>query len=144
MSAVLSNVVSIPVVETPTVTVGQLAEHLFAARGAERAAEQARVAAEGALIAALGFDKSEGQSTETIGDLKVTIKAGTTTKVDWDKLDEILPSIPTQLHPVKIERKLDAAGVKYLAENHADLYRKVARALTVTPAKTSVTIVRVA
>jgi hypothetical protein len=132
------------VVEIPTVTVAQLAEQLFAARGAEKAAEQARIAAEGALIAALGFDKTEGQSTETIGDLKITMKASLTTKVDWAKLDEILPSIPAQLHPVKTERKLDAAGVKYLAENHADLYRKVARALSTSPAKTAVTIVRVA
>jgi len=132
------------VINIPTVTVSHLAEQLFAARAAERAAEQARVAAEGALIAALGFDKPEGQSTETIGDLKVTIKTGTTTKVDWDKLDEILPSLPESLRPVKTERKLDTAGVKYLAENHADLYRKVARALSTSPAKTSVTIVRVA
>lgn len=132
------------VVEIPTVTTQQLAEQLIAARAAEKLAEQARIAAEEALIAAVGFDKTEGQQTVTFGDLKVTIKASTTTKADWDALDKILPCLPEQLRPVKTERKLDAAGVKYLAENHPDLHRKIAKALIVSPAKTSVTAVRTA
>ena len=43
-----------------------------------------------------------------------------------------------------MKRELDATGIKYLANNEPDIYALLANsgALTVEPAKTSVTIIR--
>lgn len=78
----------------PSLTLPDLAEQLMAAKVAEKNAEASRIAAEQALIAALGFDKTEGQETQTIGDLKVTVKASLKRSIDWAKYDAIEASIP--------------------------------------------------
>jgi hypothetical protein len=43
---------------------------------------------------------------------------------------------------VKIKRELDDTGVKYLANNEPQIYKLLAKALTIKPAKTAVTIVK--
>jgi hypothetical protein len=43
---------------------------------------------------------------------------------------------------VKLKRELDETGVKYLANNEPQLYKVLASALTIEPAKTDVKIVQ--
>jgi hypothetical protein len=55
--------------------------------------------------------------------------------------DQIVDRIPEQLRPIKVKRELDATGIKYLANNEPQLYKVLSPALTVEPAKTTVSIV---
>lgn len=120
----------------------EIAEDLFNAKLEESFAEAKRIALEQELIALVGA-KEEGAQTHEIGDFKVTITGRINRKIDWSIFDkDIASKIPESLHPVKVKRELDETGVKYLANNEPQLYKILAKALTVKPAKTSVTIVQ--
>lgn len=120
----------------------EIAEELFAAKQAEREANEKRVALEEELIAILG-QKEEGAQTHQVGGYKITITGKLNRKIDWDMFDSAIAArIPESMHPVKIKRELDETGVKYLANNEPQLYKVLASALTIKPAKTAVTIVQ--
>lgn len=116
----------------------EIAADLFAAKQAEKEAEAKRIALEEELVAVLG-KRDEGSKTHTVGNFKVTITGRVNRKIDWDMFDEVSSKIPESLWPVK--RTLDVTGVKYLANNEPTLYKVLAPALTVEPAKTTVSIV---
>ena len=118
----------------------EIANELFEAREAEKAANERRVELEEELIAILG-QKEEGAQTHEVGDYKVTITGKLIRKIDWDLYDKsIAAKIPESLQPVKVKRELDDTGVKYLANNEPQIYRLLAKALTIKPAKTAVNI----
>lgn len=118
----------------------EIANELFEAREAEKKANERRVELEEELIAILG-QKEEGAQTHEVGDYKVTITGKLIRKIDWDLYDQsIAAKIPESLQPVKVKRELDDSGVKYLANNEPQIYRLLAKALTIKPAKTAVTI----
>ncbi len=118
----------------------EIANELFEAREAEKKANERRVELEEELIAILG-QKEEGAQTHEVGDYKVTITGKLIRKIDWDLYDQsIAAKIPESLQPVKVKRELDDTGVKYLANNEPQIYRLLAKALTIKPAKTAVTI----
>jgi hypothetical protein len=116
----------------------EIAEDLFNAKMAEKEAEAKRIALEEELVAVLG-KRDEGSKTHTVGDYKVTITGRVSRKIDWEQFDNLSHKIPENLWPVK--RALDETGVKYLANNEPQLYRVLSQALTVAPAKTTVSIV---
>jgi len=116
----------------------EIAEDLFKAKQAEKQAERDRIALEEELVAVLG-KRDEGSKTHTVGGYKVTITGRISRKIDWEKFDKVSSKIPENLWPVK--RTLDETGVKYLANNEPQLYKILAPALTVEPAKTTVQIV---
>jgi hypothetical protein len=118
----------------------EIANELFEAREAEKQANERRVELEEELIALLG-QKEEGSQTHEVGDYKVTITGKLIRKIDWDLYDKsIAAKIPESLQPVKVKRELDDSGVKYLANNEPQIYRLLAKALTIKPAKTAVNI----
>lgn len=120
----------------------EIAEDLFNAKLDEAKATAKRIALEEELIELVGA-KKEGAQTHTIGDFKITITGRINRKIDWDLFDSgIASKIPETLHPVKVKRELDETGVKYLENNEPQLYKILAKALTVKPAKTNVTIVQ--
>lgn len=115
----------------------EIANDLFEAKRVEREAEEKRIALEEELIAVLG-KRDEGAKTHTVGDYKVTITGRVNRKIDWELFDRVSSKIPETLWPVK--RQLDVTGVKYLENNEPALYKVLSPALTVEPAKTTVTI----
>ena len=120
----------------------EIAEDLFNAKLDEAKATAKRIALEEELIELVGA-KKEGAQTHTIGDFKITITGRINRKIDWDLFDSgIASKIPETLHPVKVKRELDDTGVRYIENNEPQLYKILAKALTVKPAKTSVTIVQ--
>ena len=120
----------------------EIANELFEAREAEKKANERRVELEEELIAILG-QKEEGAQTHEVGDYKVTITGKLIRKIDWDLYDKsIAAKIPESLQPVKVKRELDDTGVKYLANNEPQIYRLLAKALTIKPAKTAVNITK--
>jgi hypothetical protein len=120
----------------------EIAEELFTAKIEEKKATEKRVALEEELIALLG-SREEGSQTHQVGAFKITITGKLNRKIDWDIFDaKIATKIPESLHPVKMKRELDDAGVKYLSNNEPQFYKILSTALTVKPAKTAVTIVQ--
>lgn len=118
----------------------QLAQDLIAAKAAEARANKARVAIEEQLIEVLG-SKPEGAETHDLGNgLKVTITGKLTYKADMDQLMQLCGSLPANMRPLKVETKLDEAGAKYLKNNEPEVWAMLAKAITVAPAKTAVSI----
>lgn len=126
----------------PVKTAEMIAEEILAARRAEKAAAERRIELEKEMIALLGI-MEEGSKTHTLDGYKVVIKQDIDRKIDWSVYDQIADRIPASLQPVKIKRDVDPTGVKYLKNNEPDLYAVLVPALTVKPAKPSVTVTRI-
>lgn len=109
------------------------------AKNAEIAANKQRIEIEDELIVFLG-NKPEGATSHQIGPYKVTLTGRLNRKVDWDILDTL--KIKDDLLPVKTKRELDVTGVKFLEEKEPAVYKTLTKALTIEPAKTSVTVIR--
>ena len=109
------------------------------AKNAEIKANKDRIAAEEELIALLVV-KQEGATSHQVGPYKITLTGRLNRKVDLDVLDTL--QIPAELIPIKMKRELDVTGVKYLENNEPELYKTLCAALTIEPAKTSVTVTR--
>lgn len=119
----------------------EIAEELYYANLDEKLAKERRIKLEQELIDIVGARK-EGAQTHTIGVYKVTITGKLNRKINWELFDQsIAGKIPASLHPVKIKRELDETGVKYIENNEPQIYKLLAPALTVEPAKTNVKIV---
>lgn len=116
-----------------------LAKDWLSAKAEEAAANKRRVALEGQIIDILGVIENSSK-THDVGDFKVTITGKLNYKANFTALDEALKSIAMELHPIKVERKLDEKGLKYLQNNEPEIFNLIAPALTITPAKTSVTV----
>lgn len=123
-----------------TVTAELLAQQLIEAKAAEARASKDRVAIEEQLVTLLGV-KSEGAEThELTNGLKITITGKQAYKADMPLLMQLAGSLPENLRPLKTEVKLDETGAKYLRANEPEVWAMLAPAITVTPAKTAVTI----
>lgn len=116
-----------------------IAAEWIEAKKAEIKANKDRVDLEDELIALLGA-KEEGSETHNIDDFKIAITGRLNRKVDWDVFDKLC--IPSDMQPVKVKRELDLKGLRYLEDNEPTIYKKLAKAMTVEPAKTSVTVTR--
>ena len=116
----------------------EIADELFAAKLAEKEANERRVALEEELIALVGA-KEEGAQTHTIGDFKITITGKLNRKVDFEVAEKLSLG---DLLPVKYKPELDNKGLKYLEEKEPAAFAKFAAALTIEPAKTAITVIR--
>jgi len=116
-----------------------IASEWIEAKKEEVQANKKRVGIEDELIALLGA-KEEGSETHDVEDFKIAITGRLNRKVDWDVFDKL--GIPTEVQPVKVKRELDLKGLRYLEDNEPSTYKKLAKAMTVEPAKTSVTVTR--
>lgn len=84
--------------------------------------------------------KDEGSTSHQIGPYKVTLTGRLNRKVDWDALAKL--PIPAGLLPVKQKPELDLKGVRYLEDNEPETFKIFCKAMTIEPAKTSVTVIR--
>ena len=120
-------------------TAAVIASECIEAKREETQANKKRVGIEDELVALLGA-KDEGSETHNIDDFKIAITGRLNRKVDWDVFDKL--AIPIDMQPVKVKRELDLKGLRYLEDNEPSTYKKLAKAMTVEPAKTSVTVTR--
>lgn len=120
-------------------TTAIIAAEWIEAKKAEIEANKKRVDIEDELIALLGA-KTEGSETHNIDDFKIAITGRLNRKMDWDVFDKL--NIPADMQPVKIKREIDLKGLRYIEDNEPTIYKKLAKAMTVEPAKTSVTVTR--
>ena len=120
-------------------TVAVIALEWLQAKKEEIEANKKRISVEDELIALLGA-KEEGSETHNVEDFKIQITGRLNRKMDWDVFDKLGISIDMQ--PVRVKRELDLKGLRYLEDNEPAIYKKLAKAMTVEPAKTSVTVTR--
>ena len=111
------------------------------AKAAEQKANEARVAIEEQIVAALG-QKEEGAQTHKVGDFKIEIVGKVSRKLDFAAWDLVKDKFPENLRPIKVKEELDEKGVKYLQLNEPQLYAILP--LEIKPAKTAVKVVVVA
>lgn len=120
----------------------EVSAELISAKLDEARAAKRRISLEEELVALLG-QREEGAETHNLEGYKVVITSKVNRKIDWKAYDALEAKIPADLRPVKIVRELDATGVKYLQNNEPKIYQTLAKSLTITPAKTSVTVTRI-
>lgn len=118
----------------------QLASLWVGAKRTERAAQAERIEIEEALTAKLGGAKEEGSETHEAGIYKVTVTGKLSYKADMPMLLALCDRIPEHLRPIKTETKLDEAGAKYLRANDPELWRLISNAISISPAKTGLTV----
>lgn len=97
------------------------------------------------LIDILG-QPDEGSKSHRISGFKIELKGIVNRKVDWDILDAVCKQIEQQeaffSAPIKIKRELDETEIKRLYRDQPGVYARLAKAITATPGKTGVTVVR--
>ena len=120
-------------------TVEDAASEWMDAKNEEIAANKRRIELEEELLSHLAA-KIEGSESHQIGPYKVTLTGRLNRKVDWDMLPKL--GIPEDMLPLKHKPELDLKGLRYLESNEPETYKIFSRAMTVEPAKTSVTVIR--
>jgi hypothetical protein len=128
-----------------------MAAEWLAHKASEDAAKAARLAVETEMCAALPI-KPEGATTFggpkseiKIDGFKIEAEGILNRKIDLKQFDAIVDKIPEELRGVvKVKREADPTGVKFIEQNHPDVYRTLcANGLTVTPGKTAFKVTRV-
>jgi hypothetical protein len=85
--------------------------------------------------------REEGSSSRTLlGGYKLKTIGKLSYKADLDALLTITAAWPAEYKPVKTEVKVDENVLKTIRATRPDLWRDLAMAVTVKPAKTNVTI----
>ncbi len=120
----------------------QLSQDWLEAKAAEDASKARRVEIEKAIVSRLG-KREEGSKTHNIGTHKVTVTGVINRTLDKGVWESIKDQIPEKLRPVTYVPKLDTTGVKWLQTNDPDIYRLVAKALTIKPGKTNVKVIAI-
>lgn len=117
--------------------VQQLCNEWLQAKKEEAAANKRRVEIEDQIVFIIG-KRDEGSKTHDLGGFKVTVTGKVTRKMDWKAWETVKEQIAPNLHPVKMEPKLDEKGVKWLHDNEPDIYKLLP--IEVKPAKTAVDV----
>lgn len=93
-------------------------------------------------ILALAPAKEEGSQTTDLGNgFKLTTTGKLSYKADdMEALREICRDWDANLVPLKTSTTLDDTGCKYLRKERPELWAKLARVITVTPAKTALKV----
>jgi hypothetical protein len=123
----------------PNRTAEDAAADWMDAKNDETAANKRRIEIEAELVNFLDC-KTEGATSHQIGPYKVTLTGKLNRKVDWDLVENL--GISTELTPVKYKPELELKGVRYLEDNEPELFKTFSKAMTIEPAKTSVTVIR--
>lgn len=85
--------------------------------------------------------RQEGSATTTTTfgrKIKLTMKNNY--KLDDIALQAIRDSVPANMLPLKLTQTIDVARLKYLRNNEPEIYRKIAKAFTHSPAKPNIAI----
>ena len=117
----------------------ELAKQWVEAKAREHQANIERVEIERRIIAVTGA-KQDGSKTIDAGPYKVTLTGKLIYKADIPMLTNLVENVPVQLRPLKTEVQLDVAGAKYLQQNEPAIWQQLAPAVTITSAKTAITI----
>lgn len=121
------------------------AEALIQAKAAEIAANQRRLEAERDVLHLLGEIEAEGTHKSSAGAYTVTVRSSMNRTLDRDVLVQIAPQIPEQIAKrlFRWKPELELRELRYIQDNEPELYGIVAQAITMKPAKPSISVERV-
>jgi hypothetical protein len=121
-----------------------LAHDLRMAKHQEDEWKERRIAAEAAIVEALGSVlKDEGSHTEKGDYYKVRVTTKWTRTVDGEALKHLRESgFPEPLidQAIKMKPEVSLTGLRYLQNNEPEAYAALASCITAKPAKASVTV----
>ena len=117
------------------------APHLRECKQAEDAAKSARIAAEDALIALVGC-KTEGGTTIKTEYFAVKTVGKLTRSLDVPAFESIKAQIPEAIRDrlVRYKAELSLTELRHIESNEPQIYAVLAQALTIKPAKASVSV----
>jgi hypothetical protein len=119
-------------------TAEELAQHWLQAKRDEIAANNRRIDIEQQILA-LFPPKEEGSSSTALANgMKLKTTGKLTYKADLDKLLALTAGWPEK--PVKTKVEADESLLKAIRTDRPDLWRQIAPAITVKPAKTYIVI----
>jgi len=126
--------------ESTTTQLDELAQAWVHAKADEAAANKRRVTIEEQIVAITGA-KEEGAATHELANgMKLTVTGKLTYSADVALLVQLAGALPEAMRPIKMEPKLDETGAKYLRNNEPEVWNMIAPAITIKPAKTSISI----
>lgn len=122
-----------------------LAERIEFHKAQEQNANRQRLEAEKQLLAALGEIDAEGTTNVEAGSYKVTIRCTVNRAFDHDVLKRVRRALPEEIDRrlIRWKPEVDLKELRYLQNNEVELYGVVAQAITMKPAKPSISIERV-
>lgn len=124
----------------PADSLDDLVKSLITAKREEDAAKKHRVEIEDRILALVPA-KEEGSTTVEAGDFRVTLTGKLSYKCDdLDALREITRKWDGNLVPIKTSTELDETGCKFLRANRPELWKEIARVVTIKPAKTALKV----
>ncbi|MCU0938998.1 MAG: hypothetical protein MUC86_07590 [Burkholderiaceae bacterium] len=129
-----------PFPPAPPVGLDDLVDQWAHAKRREASANAERVELEQQIIAILGVREDGSQTHTTDAGRKVTITGKLSFKVDLPLLMQLSGSLPEHLRPLKTETVADDKGLRYLRANEPDIWRALAPAVEVKPAKPGVVV----
>lgn len=112
----------------------------LAAKKAEREATEHRILVETEMLK-MYAPREEGSETFTTKDgFKIRTTGKLTYKADLNALKQATLSWPESLRPVRVKEEADESLLKAIRATRPDLWRVIAAAVTVKPAKTGVAV----
>lgn len=114
------------------------------AKAVESRARMERVEIEAEILKRAEIkQKEQGSATTQVGDYKLTVTHKVNRKIDPAAWEAVRDQMREDLRAaVKYSPKLDEKGVKYIQENEPEQYRILAQAITNTPAKPALKLVK--
>lgn len=120
--------------------IDELANKWAIAKQKEDAARDERIGIEQEMLE-LHPAREEGSETFTTSyGAKITLTGKLSYKVDLDKLTALTGSWPVDMRPIKTEVKADESKLKTIRAMAPEAWAQIAPAVTVTPAKTGVSV----
>lgn len=137
----MAAILNLPNAAPPVETLETLTAHWIEAKRLEDEAKAERVRIESAI---LDLHPAREEGSETIkleSGFKLTLTGKLTYKVaDVAQLATLAEQLPASLRPIKTVVEPDEAGIKWLRQNEPELYRVIAPAVEVKPAKTAIRV----
>lgn len=135
MSAVPTNIKPMPS------RLEDLVDQWVAVKKEEDLAKLQRVALEERILALVPAKEEGSDTTPLANGFKVTTTGKLAYKADdLDAVREITRTWDQNLVPIKTTSALDETGCKYLRRERPELWGQLAKAITVSPAKTSIKV----
>lgn len=117
-----------------------LAKKWLEAKQKEREATEHRLTVEEEILKAFPA-REEGSETTTLDSgVKIRTTGKLSYKGDVEKLKALTATWPESVRPVRVKVELDESLLKAIRTDRPDLWRVIAPALTVKPAKTSIVV----
>lgn len=117
-----------------------LAEQWLQQKTLEDSCKARRIEIEQQLIPYLAQREEGSATTETTFGRKIKLTTKNNYTLDDIALQAVRESVPANMLPLKITQTIDVTRLKYLRHNEPEIYRKIARAFTHSPAKPNITI----